>query len=239
MSRIGIGLLFILLASLAGCSLPGRIVASGRPVSVPKDFRDFTRVAAGSAFAVDIARGDEFRVEITIDEAMLPYLRVSQEGDTLKIGLESFRSYSWGMGTPQAKIVMPELAGVNFSGAIRGTVTGFKSADDLDVELSGASGLQGDLESGNARLNVSGASKATLKGAAKTLDVTASGASRADLRAFAVTDASVNASGASNVTVNPSGKMDATVSGASKVYYTGNPSLGTVNISGASTLQKR
>jgi len=70
-----------------------------------------------------------------------------------------------------------------------------------------------------------------------TADV--SGASRFNLGGFMVNNADVTFSGASNGTVNLSGKLDANLSGASKLSYIGEPTMGNVNTSGASTLSKK
>jgi len=52
-----------------------------------------------------------------------------------------------------------------------------------------------------------------------------------------VGDADVEASGASTVTVNASERLDANASGASHIKYLGNPSLGTVDTSGGSSVE--
>ena len=99
--------------------------------------------------------------------------------------------------------------------------------------------LRGDIEAGDARFDVSGASQVTLSGSAGDVTIGASGASQLDLSAFSVDDADVEASGASKVTVNASGKLDADASGASHVYYLGSPTLGRVETSGASSVNRK
>ncbi len=79
----------------------------------------------------------------------------------------------------------------------------------------------------------------TLSGSGQKLRVTASGASTADLRDFAVNDANVDANGASLIEVNTTGTLDAKASGASTVRYTGNPTLGRIDESGASSVSSR
>jgi hypothetical protein len=49
----------------------------------------------------------------------------------------------------------------------------------------------------------------------------------------------VEASGASRAEVNASGRLDAEASGASTVLYSGDPTLGRTNTSGASTIRAR
>jgi hypothetical protein len=156
----------------------------------------------------------------------------------LKIGLQSGRGYS-NLESLKAKITLPTLEGLNLSGATKGTVAGFKSNKALDVELSGASQLSGEIQSGNANFELSGASKATLKGSAQDVKVVVSGASTLDLENFAVQNLSANASAASNVTASIKGKLDVELSGASTLNYLGSPQLGKTNITGASNLRKK
>jgi hypothetical protein len=59
------------------------------------------------------------------------------------------------------------------------------------------------------------------------------------LAGFTVNNADVSLSGASNGTVNLSGKLDANLSGASKLEYIGEPTMGAINTSGASTISKK
>ena len=78
-----------------------------------------------------------------------------------------------------------------------------------------------------------------MQGSANDIVIDASGASRAELAAFPVNNADVKLSGASRGTVNMDGRLDVDLSGASKLDYLGNPTLGTFNVSGASTLTQK
>jgi len=78
-----------------------------------------------------------------------------------------------------------------------------------------------------------------LEGSASDIVANVSGASRVKLAAFPVDNANVTLSGASTGTVNPEGRLDAGLSGASKLEYMGEPTMGTINTSGASKLSKK
>ena len=99
--------------------------------------------------------------------------------------------------------------------------------------------MHGDIEAGDASFDLSGSSDATLTGSGQDVTIDVSGASKIDLAEFPVADAKVDASGASQVTVNPSGRLDVNASGASHVYYLGSPSLGTIDTSGSSTVERK
>ena len=83
------------------------------------------------------------------------------------------------------------------------------------------------------RLDMSGASRVTLAGSARRLDLRESGPSMADLGAFGVTDASVRMSGGSRATIITTGSLSYDLSGASDLTYLG-PRIGRSRQSGGS-----
>jgi len=64
----------------------------------------------------------------------------------------------------------------------------------------------------------------------------AEGASRVDLRDFTAESADITLIGNSTGTVNVTGKLDAELGGASQLSYIGDPTIGSIKTSGASTL---
>jgi hypothetical protein len=208
-------------------------------VTQEEDISGFDRVALSNAFKVDIRQGETFSVVVRVDDNLLDHLVVKKRGSTLKIGLMPGLSPTLQNTTQEAEVTMPELTGLHLSGAPHATVSGFKSTNHLDVDVSGASNLRGEIEAGDGRFDVTGASSVTLRGSAGDVIVDARGSSCVDLADFPVADANVKAVGASNVTVNPSGILDADAIGASHVYYVGNPRLGSWDASTASSIKRK
>ena len=246
---------------LTGCIriVPGGddILASPELVTREFDFADFTDMEVGYAFVVEVTRSDTYRVTITLNENLFDYLDVSRSGKTLRIRMKS--PYAYHRTTSQASVALPDLRGLKLSGASRGEVSGFRSEDDMDFEVSGASNLElVDLKAGEARFDISGASRVTgnidmtdgdvdvsgastleLEGRASEVRLEVSGASTARLERFPMENADVRVSGASNATVEVSERLDIEVSGASRLTYDGGAELGSVDVSGGSTLNRR
>lgn len=88
-------------------------------------------------------------------------------------------------------------------------------------------------------MEASGASSISLTGGAANLILEVSGASSVDLVSFPAIDLRAELSGASSADVNASGRLDVEASGASELSYLGNPTLGSVNTSGASTVSEK
>ena len=251
-------LVLIMAAVFSGCEE----IAPGDVITEEKDFTDFTYVDVGSAFEVEITRSDSFSVIISADESLFDYVEVSKSGGTLKVYLNPrhiFTDFTLGAKTLKAEITMPALYGLQISGASKGTITGFKSSEDFELVVSGASSLETvDIEVGDAEFEVSGASRVTgnmtvddaefevsgastveLSGLADNIVLEVSGASRVDLTDLPFDNGDVNLSGASEATVNVKGRLDIVASGASRLYFYGNPTLGITEVSGASTVKHK
>ncbi len=245
----------LVLLAAAGC---GTLVVGepeGPTVTRYYDFTDFTAIEIGDAFELTVTPGDGYSVAITARESLFDDIAVDQSGDTLRIDLEVILVNFSRSG--QVDITMPELTGLSLSGAAAATANGFASDRDADIRLSGASRLEMDMETGNFTAALSGASRVNGRLAATTTDIdlndasridltgsggdirlNASGASNADLTYFPGEDVVIVLSGASHASVDVSGRLDAALSGASHVDYTGEPTLGDLDISGGSSLER-
>jgi len=224
---------------LAACGDDESVRGSGNVVSEEMTFADFTAIEAANTFTVEIVQSDSFDVTIRVDDNIQDLLDVSRAGDTLRLRLKRGVRLR-GNVTLEAKIAMPNLDRLVLSGASSASVSGFRSQDRLDIELSGASTVEGDLEAGDTDIEASGASKVVLEGTATNLIIRGSGASSLDLADFIVDAAEVRLSGASQATVNVAERINPVdVSGASRLRYLGDPSLGNLSTSGASTVEKQ
>lgn len=216
---------------------PGVLIGSGNLETEEYAFTNFTKVEISSAFDFEIKQSGSYSINVTADDNVMDYVQVSKDGQTLKIGL---KTVTWlGPVTLRASVTMPQLSDLTVSGASHGTVSDFSSTEDLDITVSGASRVTGDITAGNVEFDISGASTIQLEGSANDMDASVSGASHLNLDAFIVNNADVNFSGASTGTVNLDGRLDANLSGASRLWYIGEPVMGTIDISGASTISKK
>ncbi len=239
---IKLGLAAILLAALA-CSFPSirlgvptsSLRGSDDIVTVEENVSGFDRLDIRRLFDVEIVQGQTFSLVIQVNDNVEEYLIVEQRGDTLVLDLEDGRIYN--NITLEAQISMPDLRSLKLSGASDASFTEFASAEPLDLEVSGASSADGEIEAGDVDIKISGASSVELRGSGGDLVLDVSGASEADLDGFTVNDARLDLSGASDAMVNVSGILDVRASGASNVTYEGDPRLGTIQTSGSSNVE--
>ena len=242
------------LAVTSGCAV---VTGSGKNVTLDWDYTDFNRIEVGYAFDVEVTRADSYLVRITIDDNLQDYLRVSKSGDTLRISLR--QNYNYADITRRAVINLPDLYRLELSGASDAVVSGFSTSRDVDFDLSGASKMDlrnvkagdtefnlsgaskvtGSMEMDDAKFDLSGASSVKLVGSAQDIVINASGASDVTLPDFPAVNAEVELSGASDADINISGQLDVDLSGASDLKYTGNLRLGSIDITGCSSISQK
>ncbi len=144
------------------------------------DLAGFTSVTITSVFDVTIEQGQEYIVEVTVDDSAIGNLAIEKIGNTLHVGLQGTIE---DVKTIRARLSMPVIDHFISAGVVRTVVSGFDQ-QSIDVDLSGVSVLAASdstfsdvtasasgvsiLNLGNIRpvsstnLSISGVSKATL-----------------------------------------------------------------------------
>ena len=215
-AALSIGLIFTANCGLGGIKSFAGVQGSGVMKTEQRNVSGFSKIEVGGAMNVEVAVQKDFSVTIEGDDNLLQHIKTEVSGDTLKIYSDGKLSMKTKMNV---KILMPEIDGLNISGASGAVVTNVKS-DSLELKASGAS-------------------KVKVEGEVKNLKSEASGASKIDTENLRAENADVEASGASNSTVFSSNELKADASGASSIYYIGEPKNINQKSSGASSIKKK
>ncbi len=209
----------IAIMAASGTSIiPGVVIGSGHSVTHQENFTGFTAVTVSSGFRFTITHSSTYGVNVTTDDNIFSYVQVTKTGNMLSVGLKS--GYTYLSAPPKVEIKMPDVAQLDLSGGTSGTLGGFALSHDFAATASGGSVV-------------------TITGAAPNLTLEASGGSRLNLPSFNATNAHVELSGGSQATINVNGRLDANLSGGSQLFYSGNPTLGNIDVTGGSTISKR
>jgi len=134
--------------ALASRGWPENLIGSGNLETEEYAFTNFTKVEVSDAFNFEIKQSSSYSINVTADDNVMEYVQVSQDGQTLKIGLRTglhIGSVTLRIGpgifplpgtvTLNASVTLPQLHGLTASGASRGTVSGFSSTEDLDITV--------------------------------------------------------------------------------------------------------
>ena len=215
-----------------------------QPISDPnvqvREAKDFHAIRLSSAFNVFLTQGNEEKVAVSAaDEKDLAYITVQVRNGVLEVGWDHKRK--WGRGNKKLKayISFKAIDKLVVSGACDVDIAGTITADDLKIDLSGASDLSGKIEvKEKLIIELSGASDAKLSGTAMEMVIDASGASAFKGFDFAADYCNATASGASDIKITVNKELSAQASGASGVGYRGEGKTREVKTSGASRVSR-
>jgi hypothetical protein len=228
--RPHVAALLLLAIVASGCTA---VRGSGDVVTIEVPVDDFNRLAVSHSFDVNVSVGDEPSLTLRVDDNLESSLEVEVTNDTLRIGLQPRTSVS--NATLEADVTVTSLDAVEGSGAVSIDL-GSLAGSTLELQLSGASDLNGAVDFDNVTGVLSGASNISLSGRVATLDVDASGASDLALLDLEVDGLIVSLSGASSAEVSVNDSIRASLSGASSLRYRGDPDVTTIDVSGASSI---
>ena len=214
------------------------------PNAEPRNLSGFHAIKISNAFDIYISQGNEDAVAISASKAEYREKIITKvENGVLIIRFDDDKKFWKGWNGDKTKlkayISVKKLDKLDVSAACDVYFEGGISAEELQVNLSGASDLKGKIEAKKLRFVISGASDATISGNAAELSVDASGAS--DFKGFdMVTNyCTAEASGASSVNITVNKELNAKASGASSVRFKGEGLIRDIKTSGSSDVTRK
>lgn len=204
-----------------------------------REAKNFHAISLSSAFDVYLTQGNEEKVAVSAaEEKDLVNITVEVKNGVLEIGWNN--KGKWGRGNKKLKayISFKTIDKLKASGACDVSIVGTLKANDLLVDLSGASDLKGKVDAKKLTFDMSGASDTKITGTATNLDVDASGASSFKGFDLSTDYCNVKASGASGIKITVNKELSATASGASDIDYKGTGVIRDIKTSGASSISR-
>jgi hypothetical protein len=215
------------------------------PNAEVREAKDFHAISVSSAFDVFISQGNEEVVAVSASEEKYKAdIKVEVKDGVLRIRFEKEGMFWKGWNTDKVKlrayISFKNIDKLTASGACDVRIQGSVKADNLTVNLSGASDLkEGNINAKTLNADLSGASAMNISGSAGELHVEASGASDFKGFDFSVDSCDAHATGASRINITVNKVLSARASGASDVHYKGDGLIKDIKTSGASNVSKR
>jgi hypothetical protein len=258
---VSLSLLLLTILSLASCQ--SLLRGAGDLKTKDYDFTDFLHIEIDGPLEVNISYGDSYQISITANDNVFEKIKVTNGDNILKLTLQNERYFGlfrtqYVDTIAQVEIRMPNLRNLSVSGKANVTCSDFSSRASAHFDIAGASSLEmRSISTGNVKLNVSSASKVNgeitagdveigengastirLTGSANIIVCESEDASQLNFNDFMVDTADVRLSGNSIGTVNVIGKLHLNLDGGSTLTYIGDPILGSVRISGDSTMHR-
>ncbi|WP_162054044.1 head GIN domain-containing protein [Pontibacter pamirensis] len=229
--------LFVFLIALLFTTVPlmaQQLRGNGNIQTQDRNVSDFRGINVSGGFAVEITQGNQESLRLEADENLLSNIKSEVRNGVLHIYNEDGVTTKKGM---KAYITMRELSSVDISGGVKVTGNSTFKTDALELDMSGASKVNLDINTDRLEADMSGASKIELTGRADEVDMDMSGASKVEAADLQAKRVKVEASGASKVRVYATETLDISASGATSISYKGSPSI-TAETSSAAKISK-
>ena len=218
----------------SGCNRFGCIEGSGNQVVANRTVEPFTFIETGGSVKLILKQGPE-GLRIEADDNIMEKIRTRVRGNTLTIDMDGNFCNT---GPIVVYVSSRSYEGVEASGAVEIVSDGLLQVKDFQLDLSGSSKVDLNLNAANVLTRSSGSSEISMKGQASTHEVDLSGSSSIDALDFIVGKYRIESSGASESRINVLNELSVQSSGSSDVEYRGNPSKIDNDDSGASSLRK-
>jgi hypothetical protein len=220
---------------------------------------EFKALEVSSAITVYLSQGNECSLAISA-ESDASAVKTEVKNGVLKIYVEGGFWKKWNRGDKKVKayITVRDIEKIAASGACMVRITDKLSSPELNIVLTGASSVKGEIKAGIVRMSLSGASSTSatvscrdlkmdlsgassgnLSGLTDNLQIVVSGASNLKAYDLVTSTCSAEVSGASSLKVNVMKeftKIEA--SGASSIRYKGNATIKNFEASGTSSVKK-
>jgi len=229
---------FLLLMALYSAGLAQKTIND--PNVEVRDAKNFQAIELSNAFDVYLTQSDEESVAVSASEIKYrDRIKVEVKGGVLIIRYDNNGKWNTGNKKLKAYISFKAINKLNVSGACDVYIVDNWRAENLKIDLSGASNLKGHIEGQKLMVDLSGASDMTLSGRMGQLNIEASGASGFKGFDMEVEYCDAKASGASDIKITVNKELSAEASGASDVNYKGNGLIRDVKTSGSSSISRR
>lgn len=197
-----------------------------------------TSLDVSSLFSVYVSFSEtEETVFVEANENLHHLIRISQIGNKLKVGLENNTRID---GEPVLNLYVKtsSLEKVKAEGAVKVEFENLLVSEQFDIELSGASQFNGNVEAVDLAAQIEGASKLELYGSSNSFIIKAEGASKMSGFDFETNHLEANLEGGCEISLTVHQKMKVDARGSSKVYYRGNGIVESQNLKDASEIIK-
>lgn len=209
-------------------------------VTLQRNVGTFSKIVVGSAINVILTKGTNQSVSVETNANLQDKVITEVSGDQLELSTKGLNR----VDKLNIYITTPQLNAIDATGASRVSMTNEMQADRFDIEASGASKvdinincneLSGEFSgasvstilttANHVQSEVSGASVVTFKGFAASSDMEVSGASKLKALELITDNSSAEISGVSHASITARKRLSAELSGNSTLSYLENDAL--------------
>ncbi|MCU0405018.1 MAG: DUF2807 domain-containing protein [Chitinophagaceae bacterium] len=223
---------------LAGCENGfKRIEGNGVMQTVNKSLSDYENVDISGSFKVKVIPSSESKVEFTVDENLVKYVMIDQDGDRLRIrtknnvNLKPSRSIEVTLyGDDMEKF---ELAG---SSTLRSEGM-LENENKIEVVIAGSGDAKLDIKTPVTKVKIGGSGKVEMNGKTRDAKIDIAGSGDFLGETLLSENVEISIAGSGNARVFASMDLQINIAGSGDVFYTGKPANVKKNIAGSGRIK--
>ncbi len=226
--------LFVMLLFFTNCTAQkyGRIKGNGKILTKTRNVENFDKIGVSGSFDVSLVKGNEGKIDIKIEENLLPYLETYVDGDKLKIKWKKGTSISTNKGV-HLTVYFNDINAVGLAGSGDITSKELIKSDNFDVAVSGSGDIDLRLEVDNLKTAIAGSGDIELEGKTKFFKAGISGSGDIEADDLVCNKAELKISGSGGITLTVKDELYARISGSGDIDYKGNPKIEDIKVSGS------
>ena len=182
----------------------------------------FSEVVSSGPVRLVLNKSDHFEVVLQGDKKEIKKITLDRTDEVLTVKTKQSAVQSNRTREVTVYLRMPELQRMVLGGACRALIDGFDN-DQIEVKLSGAASSEMNVNPETLIIDLRGASRLELNGAAENLRGVLSGASYLKSFYFEAGSADLKTMNAASAKIRVNHKLRVRAEGASEVLYRGNP----------------
>jgi hypothetical protein len=200
-----------------------------------RNLEPFFQIEIVGAVHVNLKQGLEQSVKVTADQAVMNNVKTIVKGGTLKIDQSGNKK-----GSVKIDVTVTSLSKITQQGvSVINTKGGTIKSEKLEIELSGASAADLDIDVKTLVTTIKGAGCIELSGNADEHHLTISGAGAVSARHLNTASTNLTMSGAGSAELNAVRSLTGSVSGAGVVTYQLKPEILDVSTSSVASVVKQ
>ena len=193
----------------------------------------FDEIDISGAWEVILKPGDSYDLQVEVQENLREKVNVVIQGNRLSVEVKGNINPT---GPMRLIISAPVIRKAYFSGASSLKSDRPLTSEEFEVEFSGASKMDLELDVDRLFVSTSGAGHVILSGHARETEIDISGAGKVFASTCEMASLDIEVSGAGEAEVFVTERLAASVSGAGSIRYKGSPTEVVQDISGAGSV---
>lgn len=219
---INLVLLTVIIFSFTSCKNFDTIKGNGKIIKKEFQIGDFNKFEIDGVYYLVIKQGDVAKLEIETDENLMEYIEPKVKNNKLNIKNKKSLSSSKGI---TVYLTYNKLEQIIASGYVSLSSTDKLNFDMLEIETSGKTSMNMEINCFDLKAKFSGNSSIDLSGVISTSDMEVSGSAYMNASELIIDNLKMEISGNAIAKVNVVSKFDINVSGTANVEYQGEPEM--------------